>query len=115
MSTTLGYTQGSIVTFGHRYENAVYPVAVEIVGTDGSAVHCTQWLPLGKSFAPQSVYMDVAFGRRRRVYRPAADAQDGTPRPVALELDYASGVLTVTSVDGVSVRSEGGDYLGVIA
>lgn len=115
MSTYNGYTQGAILTFGHHYENAVYPVTVDILGTDGDTVSCRHWLPVGTSFAPQSVYMDVVFGRRRRIYRPAADALDGTPRAVALDFDYATRTLALTSVRSVTARTENGRTVGVIA
>lgn len=114
MTAISGYTQGAICPFGTGWAAKVYPVAESIIGTDGVTVDCTLWLPVSQSYAPQSTYIDVAFGRRRRVYCPTADAQEGATRAVALDFDY-SGVLTVSSVDGLSTRTENTKTVGVIA
>ena len=115
MTAISGYTQGAICTFGTGWAAKVYPVAESIIGTDGVTVDCTLWLPVSRSYAPQSTYIDVAFGRRRRVYRPTADATDGATRAVALDFDYSGGVLTVCDADGLSAKTENSVSVGVIA
>ena len=111
MTILKGYTQGAICTFATGWATKVYPVEEDVTDTDGLTVRCCLWLPVGKSYAPQSDSIDVAFQRRRRVYLPAADAQEGTPRPVALELDCESGVLALLAVDSFTAQN---DSTGVI-
>lgn len=114
MTVIMGYTRGAICTFGNGWAGKVYPVTEDVIDPDGLTVRCRLWLPIGQSYAPQSTYIDVGFQRRRRVYLPAADAQEGTARSVALELDCETGVVTVSSVDGVTLSTAGTDNVGVI-
>lgn len=114
MSVVPGYTQGAICTFARNWASKVYSVTDDITDSDGLTVRCRVWLPIGKEYDPQNYYVDVAFQRRRRIYLPAPDAQEGTPRGVALELDYESGVLAINNADQVTTVTENSKTVAVI-
>lgn len=114
MSVVSGYTQGAICTFARNWASKVYSVTEDITDPDGLTVRCRVWLPIGREYDPQNYYVDVAFQRRRRVYMPAPDAQEGSPRDVALELDYESGVLAINNADAVTTVTENSKTVAVI-
>jgi len=130
-----GYAKSCVFSFGKQARATVTLTAAEgmtgakltiLYKYDGVTLNQAEYyLPVGYEYSITNPYLDWTMNGHRYIFRPTTAAVTGTLTSsgatetvnyaVALDLDLATGVLDVISVDSVTVDSSGDYAVGVIA